>query len=189
MAKYEVIYADPPWHFGSKFKVGTMGAEQQSLDKYQYPTMKDNTLREYFANSVSQLANDTAVMVMWTTDAHLPLAIELGNIAGFSYKTIAFIWNKKTSTGKQVCFMGTWTTKGSEIALLFTKGKAHSLLKDRKIKQLVEAERREHSRKPDIVRTNIEKMFPNTKKIELFARTSPIGWDVFGNETEKFVNK
>lgn len=32
----------------------------------------------------------------------------------------------------------------------------------------------------------IELMYPNTKKIELFARRSREGWDVWGNETTKF---
>lgn len=183
---YEVIYADPPWNFGSKYKVGTLGKEQQSLDEFQYPTMKDSELLEYFATEVAPLASEDAVMIMWTTDAHLPVALKIGEAAGFTYKTVAFIWNKKTSRGNQVCFMSTWTMKGSEIALLFTKGRAHGLLKSRKVRQLVEAERREHSRKPDEVRDRIEEMFPETNKLELFARTSPRGWGVIGNETDKF---
>lgn len=184
--KYEVIYADPPWSFGSKFKVGTPGKEQQSLDEFQYPTMRDDELRDYFQTVVRDVAADNAVMVMWVTDAHLPLAIELGCLAGFSYKTVGFIWNKKTVTGKQVCFMGTWTMKGSEIALLFTRGSAHKMLKSRKVRQLVEAKRREHSRKPNEVRERIEEMFPDSSKLELFARATPPGWDVLGNQSEKF---
>jgi N6-adenosine-specific RNA methylase IME4 len=179
---YDVIYADPPWHFGSKFKVGTAGKEQQSLQEFQYPTMSDLELKTFFENQVAKLPNENAVMIMWTTDAHLPLAIELGHLAGFTYKTVAFIWNKKTSTNKQVCFMGTWTMKGSEIALLFTKGSAHKLLKARNVRQLVEAERKKHSQKPQEVRTRIETMFPDVSRIELFARDHYEGWDVWGNE-------
>lgn len=44
----------------------------------------------------------------------------------------------------------------------------------------------EHSRKPEYVQDMIELMYPNTKKIELFARRSREGWDVWGNETTKF---
>jgi N6-adenosine-specific RNA methylase IME4 len=184
--KYGLIYADPPWNFSSSFKVGIVGKEQQSLDDYHYPTMKDNQLRTFFSENVSKIADTDAVLVMWTTDAHLPLAIELGTLAGFDYKTVAFIWNKKTVTGKQVCFMSTWTMKGSEIALLFTKRTAHKMLKSRKVRQLIEAERREHSRKPDEARTNLEQMFPDTKRIELFARTESPNWDTFGNQVNKF---
>ena len=184
--KYSVIYADPPWYFGRGFKVGTPGKEQQKLDDYHYPTMKSDELKSFFSETVNKIADENAVLVMWTTDAHLDLAIQLGLLAGFQYKTIAFIWNKKTVTGKQVCFMGIWTMKGSEIALLFTKGTAHKMLKSRKVRQLIEAERREHSRKPDEARNNLELMFPNVKRIELFARVQSSNWDVFGNQVDKF---
>ncbi len=32
----------------------------------------------------------------------------------------------------------------------------------------------------------IEDMFPNTKKLEMFARTSRTGWDVWGNQVNLF---
>ena len=184
---YEEIYADPPWYFGDGIpSVSGANSTPRTLEEH-YDTMRPNELRDFFAADVAQLASDDCVLIMWTTDAHLSLALELGTLAGFTYKTVAFIWNKKTSKGNQVCFMGKWTMKGSEIALLFTKGKAHRLLKSRKVRQLVEAERREHSRKPDEVARRIEQMFPDSPKIELFARTQRPGWDVWGNEMEKFT--
>lgn len=184
---YEVIYADPPWFFGAGIPSVTKANYTPTQLEDHYDTMRPNELRDFFAADVAQLASEDCVLIMWTTDAHLALALELGTLAGFTYKTVAFIWNKKTSKGNQVCFMGKWTMKGSEIALLFTKGKAHRLLKSRKVRQLVEAERREHSRKPDEVARRIEQMFPDSPKIELFARTQRPGWDVWGNETEKFA--
>lgn len=45
---------------------------------------------------------------------------------------------------------------------------------------------REHSRKPEYVQDMIDLMYPETKKIELFARRSRSGWGVWGNETTKF---
>ena len=39
-----------------------------------------------------------------------------------------------------------------------------------------------HSKKPVIAYEIIEKMFPNTQKIELFARNIRENWDSFGNE-------
>ena len=194
--KYQVIYADPPWRFSSSIpssrrrEDGTLEFTTMSLEDNHYPTMSPDELREFFSSEVSSVADDDSVLLMWTTDAHLPLAIELGTLAGFSYRTIGFIWNKKTSKGNQVAFMGRWTVKGSEICLLFTKGSPHKkLLKSRKVRQLIEAERREHSRKPAETITRIETMFPDTRKLQLFARSSPPGWDVWGNETEKFASE
>jgi N6-adenosine-specific RNA methylase IME4 len=42
------------------------------------------------------------------------------------------------------------------------------------INQIVAEELREHSRKPEQVRKNIEIMYPDHKKIEIFARTENI---------------
>lgn len=43
---------------------------------------------------------------------------------------------------------------------------------------------REHSRKPDEQYQKIERLYPNAKKLELFARRRREGWDAFGNECE-----
>ena len=51
--------------------------------------------------------------------------------------------------------------------------------------RLVVSPRREHSRKPDEVRTAIERLVPGPY-LEMFARETKPGWDVFGNQTELF---
>jgi len=48
------------------------------------------------------------------------------------------------------------------------------------------SERREHSRKPDRIRDDIVKLCGDLPRIELFARTSMPGWDVWGNQVDKF---
>jgi N6-adenosine-specific RNA methylase IME4 len=47
---------------------------------------------------------------------------------------------------------------------------------------IIEAPRREHSRKPDQVYEMIERMYPELPRIELFARQARPGWDAWGNE-------
>jgi len=51
----------------------------------------------------------------------------------------------------------------------------------------IHAERREHSRKPEEMRSMIEKVSYDPR-IELFAREQSPGWDVWGNDTQKFSN-
>lgn len=179
--KYSVIYADPAWRFSQginrrkkiRDKFGTN--EELSL---QYPTMSD---REIIELNVGELADDTCVLFLWTTDAHLEVAIKAINNWGFKYKTIAFTWNKKR------CFMGKWTVKQCEICLLATRGTAHKLLKSFKEKSYYEESKKEHSRKPNEFRKRIERMFGDVPKLEMFARTKSDGWDVWGNETDKFL--
>ena len=188
MRKYNIIYADPAWSFGDKLRSskklenGNMHFRELEL---HYPTMKTT---EICTLSVKEIVADDAVLFMWTTDAHLPDALQVINAWGFKYKTIAFIWNKKTNKGNQVCFMGKWTLKGSEICLLATKGKAHKLIKSHKVRQLVEAERDIHSRKPDEVRKRIVELLGDLPKVELFCRTPKDGWDVWGNEVVSNIN-
>lgn len=39
-----------------------------------------------------------------------------------------------------------------------------------------------HSKKPEIAYKILEELFPETKKIEIFARNERLGWDSFGDE-------
>jgi len=66
---------------------------------------------------------------------------------------------------------------------LATKGKnAHKLVKNKKVRALIESERQHHSKKPDEVRVRIVELFGDISRIELFARQRTDGWDVWGNE-------
>ena len=50
------------------------------------------------------------------------------------------------------------------------------------MRQLLSAHRGEHSEKPEQIIEGITRMFPQQKKIELFARKNYIGWDNWGLE-------
>jgi N6-adenosine-specific RNA methylase IME4 len=47
---------------------------------------------------------------------------------------------------------------------------------------VINAPRREHSRKPDEAYEMVEAMYPELPKIELFARQARPGWRAWGNE-------
>jgi len=47
---------------------------------------------------------------------------------------------------------------------------------------IINAVRREHSRKPDETYGLIERMYPELPKIELFARHARPGWAAWGNQ-------
>ena len=117
--------------------------------------------------------------------------MELLKSWGFKYKTIGFVWLKKYHTGTRVFNLAPWTLKSTEICLLGIKGKMSKYKKCNNVKQLVEATRTKHSKKPNEVRRRIVKLFGHITRIELFARPpkdllledeSYKGWDVWGNE-------
>ncbi len=117
----------------------------------------------------------------------LPEAIEVMNEWGFKYKTVAFVWSKRTKNNKEVANLGRWTMGNVEICLLGVKGKPKRIIKN--IRQLVVAERTKHSKKPDEVRDRIVRLMGDISRIELFARQETEGWDVWGNAVKSGIIK
>lgn len=132
---------------------------------------------------VRELADKNCILFMWVTFPTLREAFSVIDAWGFTYKTVAFAWvkqNKKTSS--LFWGMGYWTRANVELCLLATKGspKRHSA----NVHQVVFAPIAEHSKKPDIIREKIVELAGDLPRIELFARQSPTGWDVWGNEVD-----
>jgi N6-adenosine-specific RNA methylase IME4 len=178
MKKYNIIYADPAWHFSSKQLQKVAGKRFNSLDNEYI----NSNSKEFEKWDIEYFLDKDAACFMWTTDAHIPNAISLLNSWGFKYTTVAFIWSKKTNTGKQVATLGAWTMKNCELCFLGTRGKMLKYKKANNVYQLIDAERTTHSKKPDIFAEKIVEIFGNLPRIELFARDKKLGWDVYGNE-------
>ena len=174
--RYGVIYADPPWSFRDKAAAGQRGAG------FKYPLMPDN---EILALPVSNLAADNSALLMWCPSSRLDFGLEVIEAWGFRFKTIAFTWAKLTRNGHRWNFgMGHWTRNQVEHVLLGIKGKPKRA--DAGVRQLFEAPVREHSRKPAGIRGQIETLFGDVPRIELFAREQTPGWDAWGNQSKLF---
>lgn len=185
MKKYNVIYADPAWQYGSKELYGdkTKGSDKRenrfrTIERI-YTTMTIPQIKEL---KVKEIADKNCACFMWVTDSHLKEGIEVMEAWGFKYKTIAFVWLKKTSTGKTVLNFAPHTLKSTEICLLGIKGSMKDFKKSNNVRQLIEAERTEHSKKPNEARLRIKELYPDAEMIELFAREKHEGWDAWGNE-------
>lgn len=181
--KYDVIYADPPWDYGGKMqydksniKTLNVGFERNvfiSAANFKYPTLKLKELKELDVNSI---AADDCILFMWTTGPQFANSIELGKAWDFEYKTVAFVWDK------QVHNPGRYTMSQTEFVLAFKKGRFPSPRGARNVRQLLSVHRGEHSEKPEQVIDGITRMFPQQRKIELFARKNYVGWDNWGLE-------
>lgn len=200
--RYGAILADPPWRMKMYSEKGmgrcpdgpmTRAQSRTNNPERHYATMP---LDEIMALPVNHLAAPDCVLFMWAIDPLLPQAIEVGRAWGFEFKTTAFVWAKtRRETSKrggqfdewqhQRFPMGTgyWTRANPEICLLFTRGKPkrHSA----GVRKLVIEPRREHSRKPDRIHADIERLVGGPY-CELFGRAQRPGWDVWGNQTDKF---
>lgn len=177
--EYQIVYADPPWHFSSKQLCSYEGQRFHSLDSREYKTASKQWLRRLPVEGILQ---EDAACFMWSTDAHIPEAIELMKSWGFEYKTVAFVWEKVSRKGTTLCTLGAWTLKSYEVCLLGTRGRMLKHKKSNRVRQKVVAVRERHSSKPQIVRSHIEDMFGELSRIELFARQKTPGWEVWGDE-------
>lgn len=170
--KYNIIYADPPWHFNFQKRRGLSKKAKSKL----YPTMKSSEILEL---PIQNIADDNCILFLWVMNSELPLALECIKRWGFKYKTVAFTW-VKTRKNTYHFGGGNWTRSNPELCLLATKGNIKRL--SASVRNLVVSPLQNHSKKPDSIRDNIVQLVGDLPRIELFARNKTEGWDVWGNE-------
>lgn len=176
---FRCILADPPWGFLTR----TRGHQTPHRTKGDhYVTMP---LEDLLRLPVAALAAKDCALIMWVVDSHFPQALELGARWGFEFKTGKILtWLKTTDDGERTRMgMGYWTRKESETAFLFTRGSPRRLSGG--VREVIQAPRREHSRKPDEQYERIEALVPGPR-LELFARQARSGWTAWGNEVGRF---
>lgn len=166
--KYRVFYGDPPWEYGdARSGAGTTGATDH------YPTM---VLADICALPIERIAEENAVLFLWTTSPMLEDSFGVVNAWGFRYKT-SFIWDKVKHN------MGHYNSVRHELLLVCTRGRCTPdvpALYD-SVQQIA---RTEHSRKPEKFRDIIDAIYPHGNRIELFARGCTGSWDAWGYEAK-----
>lgn len=178
--RYSIIYADPPWAYlwGTGKDGGNFAPEKH------YPTMSTD---EICAMNVKSLRNTNCVLALWATAPCLPDAFRVLDAWGFKYKTVLFVWVKlNPKSGTIVCGPGSYTRSACEYLLLGMRGHIKRLSTE-PISQVLLEPRTRHSAKPDMVRRHLVSIFGDLPRLELFARTTTAGWDVFGNEVESTI--
>lgn len=173
---YGLILADPPWRFRTW---GDHGQTKSPSKHYSLMTME-----QLYALPVGDLAARDCALVVWGVAPMVPHAIDLIKAWGFTFKTSG-VWAKQSKTGRIWAFgTGYVWRSASEPYFYATRGEPKSAVKD--IRNLIVSPLREHSRKPERMRKDLDRMFPDVRKVELFARQPAPGWDAWGNQTEKF---
>ena len=175
IGNYSIIYADPPWQY-QRSKV-------QGAAENHYPTMG---IDELCALPVADLAAPDSALFLWATFPQLPEALRLIEAWGFRYKSVAFVWLKKNKKADSWFYgLGFWTRGNAEICLLATKG--HPKRQAANIHQFIISPIEAHSKKPDEAREKIVALMGDLPRVELFARQSPPGWEVWGNEVKSTI--
>jgi len=172
---YDIIYADPPWSYRND---GMSGCAAN-----HYTTM---SLSDICNLPIDSISAENSLLFLWATFPNLQEAFQVIRAWGFTYKTVAFVWVKRNKVANSWFFgMGFWTRSNAEICLLAIKGKPQRI--SRKVHQIIDAPVERHSKKPDIARDKIIELAGDRPRVELFARESTPGWDVWGNEVENSI--
>lgn len=170
---YNVVYADPAWQY--QYKWGNGVAENH------YKTMSLEDICALPGTLGLRVADD-AVLFLWVTNPFLAKALRVVEAWGFEYKTnIAWVKTDLDRPG-----VGHYVRGRHELLYICTRGSFTPLDKHLSppIGSVLEAPLQEHSRKPDEVYGIIERLYPHTTRIELFARQQRDGWDAWGNECD-----
>jgi N6-adenosine-specific RNA methylase IME4 len=160
---FRVVVADPPWRY-------------ESGNESPYPTMD---IEEIKAIPVGEIADENAILWLWTTNAHLRVAFEVVEAWGFEYRTL-LTWVKDR--------MGTreWLRGRTEHCMLAVRGKP--VFVNGNHTTVLEAARREHSRKPEAFYALVEATSPGGK-VELFCRQQRKEWQAFGNDMRRYESE
>ncbi len=163
--QYHVLYADPPWRY--EFSQ----SDSRKIEN-QYPTME---LEDICGMEVSGIAAADSILFLWATSPKLSESLEVVDAWGFVYRT-CMVW-KKDKIG-----MGYYARQQHELLLICAKGTPPVPQEKNRPASVVEAPRTEHSKKPEVFYEIIEKLYPDTKRVELFCRSPRHGWDAWGDE-------
>ncbi|RZC73830.1 hypothetical protein C5167_049310 [Papaver somniferum] len=166
LGQFGVIMADPPWDIHMELPYGTMA---------------DDEMRNL---NVPALQTD-GLIFLWVTGRAMELGRECLELWG--YKRVEEIIWVKTNQLQRIIRTGRtghWLNHSKEHCLVGIKGDP---LVNRNIDtDVIVAEVRETSRKPDEMYPLLERISPRTRKLELFARmhNTHSGWMSLGNQLQ-----
>lgn len=172
---FGIIYTDPPW---KQTKGGTRKCRPRQGKALDYPTLgltEIFSIQKHFFNLAAEKHN----VFMWTIDKFLFDAEAEMKRMGYALHA-RFIWDKENGIAPA------FTVRFSHEYLLWFYKKGRILLPRSEIRGKYTTVMRErstkHSKKPECAYLMLEDMFPDARKIELFARNTRPGWESWGNE-------
>lgn len=155
-AAFPIGYVDPPWEQQA-------WSDETGQDKgLMYPAMPLDEICALCAGDKSPFTPD-AIVLLWATTNRLHHGIKVLNDWGFEYVT-ALTWDK-VHIG-----MGRWVRDRTEHLLIGKRGNFPGLAEGSQPHSLHSEVRGRHSRKPVWFAEEIQRLFPDMRKLELFQR-------------------
>lgn len=165
---------------------------------------KVTSTAELMLMDVDSIAADNCLLVMWYVGAMPEDAIALVKSWGFKIKNMnGFVWNKLTVNNKPFFGMGFWTRAGSESAIFAVKGNPRPICRSVRALANIDTDSLDavlahlcfnaalqvakHSEKPELFRDMCVELMGDVPRLEMFARKSTKGWDVFGDQARRSI--
>ncbi len=158
-AVFSTIVVDPPWPYGSEYD------PENWRGATPYPEMSLDEIKALKIPAASD-----CILWLWTTNKHLHEAFHVIENWGFTYK-ILLTW-AKPGIG-----LGKWLRGQTEHCILAVKGSPKLKLTNQST--LLQAHRREHSRKPDEFYAMVASLCEEPR-LDYFGREPRPGWQVQG---------
>jgi N6-adenosine-specific RNA methylase IME4 len=164
--RFATIVIDPPW----------------PMDKIDRDVRPKQGAMDYPAMAITELveldipALDNAHLYLWTTHKHLPNALQLTELWGFTYQCL-LTWIKN------VGFTPFSWMYSTEHVIFARRGSLDLEVKGRRLEFMAKV--REHSRKPDEFYQLVREVSPGPRA-DIFSRETREGFTPLGNEVGKF---
>lgn len=176
---FRLIVADPPWSYHLR------ESDASHRGRTPYPNMTDQAILDL---GVGAIAAPNSYLLLWSTNNHIPVAIQCMELWGFRFKAI-HSWVKVTKAGGLRIGLGHYGRNCTEHFLVGIRGSpgSWSTLGLRDIPTALLAQRSNlHSQKPPEFWTIADKLGDalGGDRIELFAREQRPGWAAWGLEVD-----
>lgn len=169
MERYDIIYADPPWKQTKGGLRKTRPNQERELD---YPVLSLEDIKEILGRY------EAPTLFLWTIDKFLFEAQQIAEELGYKLHA-RIVWNKENGVAPA------FTVRYShEYLLWFYKSPMKKIAHEQrgKFTTVITEKSTKHSMKPIKAYEFIESIYPQSSRIELFARNRREGWDSWGNE-------
>jgi N6-adenosine-specific RNA methylase IME4 len=169
--KFSVIVIDPPWPVDKIQRV--LRPNQTAID---YPTMTETEIEAF---PLQVMAADDCHLFCWTVARYLPFSLRLVELWGFRY-VLPMVWHKPGG------FQPLGLPQYNAEFIIYARRGAPEFVDTKAFPICFNAQRREHSRKPDGFYDIIRRVTAGPR-VDVFSREPREGFDQLGNETSKFA--
>jgi N6-adenosine-specific RNA methylase IME4 len=168
------ILADPPWRFVNR--TGKVAPEHRRL--HRYATMATGDIADL---PIGQLSLPQSHLYLWVPNALIQDGLDVMRRWGFAYKANLVWYKVRQDGGPDRRGMGFYFRNVTELVLFGIRGHLRTGTPGRRQPNILRAQKRCHSRKPDELYAIIEACSPGPH-LELFARFRRPGWAQWGND-------